>query len=307
MTTLGVMLLVFVALAGIGLLIMQPVLASYTQNYMMRIRYSRDIAAANKPIEAKPTSLTGLCKMIGLLILGAFPKLRNTSMKQTLIEANFRSPDHIAVLTGAKALSSTFFGLMIASQGTTSSTLMAVVVAFFGWTIPNFSVQGKAKKRKQQLLIELPTLLDLIAVCAKAGLGLMACLDRVAKDVGETCPIMKEELDLLLTDCKIFGRPMRMALKDLAERCGVEELENLVAALTIADQKGADISSTLKKQSESIRERIKRKAEEQLSTAPVKMVPIIIMFVLPLMLIPTLGPPVMQLVDTLTKMTGGMQ
>jgi tight adherence protein C len=305
MATMIVALLIFIGMVGIGLIAMQPIMASYTQNYMMRVRYStREVQAANKSVDAKSFSLVGLCKTIGYATLKAFPKLGQTQIKQALSEANFRSPDHLAILTGTKVLCSGVFVFLIAVQSSSLpyGYVLIPVVGFFAWTLPNYSVLGKAKTRNNALLMELPTLLDLVAVCSKAGMGLVGCLDKVAKEMKETCPVVAEELDQLLVDIKVFARPLHQALIDMAARCGVEELENLTSALIIADQKGADISSTLQKQSLALRERIKRKAEEKLSTAPVKMVPVTIFFILPLMMVPTLGPPAMLLIDALKQL-----
>jgi tight adherence protein C len=299
MTTLT--LLIFIAVAGMGLLIMQPVLASYTQNYMMRVRVG-NVQLDSRKIPARKSPAIIFCRSIGRFVLAIYPGLATAGIKKTLIEANLRNDDHVAVFIGVKVLCTVLPCLFLAVQG---SWLYAAMSVFIGWILPNYSILGRANKRKQAIFLELSTVIDLIGVCSRAGLGLLAAIDKVAKNLVDTCPVIKEELDQTLADIKVFARPLTVALQDLSKRCGVEELDNLISALVISDQKGSDISSTLQKQSLALRDRIKRRAEEQLNQAPVKMVPIIIFFIFPLLMVPSIGPSIMHLIELFGKIVGG--
>lgn len=85
----------------------------------------------------------------------------------------------------------------------------------------------------------------------------------------------------------------------MGERCGVDELINLASALIAAEAKGADISYPLKQQSDALRDRLKRKKEEEAGKVPVKMVPVIMTFIMPLILAPMLGPAVVTIIEAM--------
>ena len=83
----------------------------------------------------------------------------------------------------------------------------------------------------------------------------------------------------------------------MGERCGVDELINMASALIAAEAKGADMSYPLRQQAGALRDRLKRKKEEEAGKVPVKMVPVIMLFVMPLILCPMLGPAVVTIIQ----------
>jgi tight adherence protein C len=89
-------------------------------------------------------------------------------------------------------------------------------------------------------------------VCAQAGLGMLMCIDKVSREVIESCPVLGFELQQWIQDVKVFAKSSQNALKDMADRCGVEELNGVCSSLIAADAKGSDISYPLRQQSEAI-------------------------------------------------------
>ncbi|MBI2810159.1 MAG: type II secretion system F family protein [Candidatus Melainabacteria bacterium] len=132
--------------------------------------------------------------------------------------------------------------------------------------------------------------LDLLLVCAQAGVGLLNAMEKISKETEDTCPILCTELQQLIQEVRVFAKSAGSAFRNMADRCGVDELSSLASALVAAEQKGADISFPLKQQASAIRDRLKRKKEEEAAKVPVKMVPVIMLFVMPLILVPMLGP-----------------
>ena len=196
-----------------------------------------------------------------------------------------------------------FMGLM----GATSNPMLLLLMPFsalLGWVMPNFFLAGRVKKRQNEILRELPTIIDLLIVCAQAGLGLMLAVDKVGREVEESCPILCTELQQLIQDVKIFAKSVPIAMREMGERCGVDELISMASALIAAEQKGADISYPLKQQGEALRDRLKRKKEEEAAKVPVKMVPVIMLFVMPLILAPMLGPAVVTIINALGPIVG---
>jgi len=98
------------------------------------------------------------------------------------------------------------------------------------------------------------------------------------------------------------GRPRAEALQDLSRRCGVPDLEGVTAALVQADQLGVGVAQTLRTQSQHLRNKRRQRAQEQALKAPVKMLFPLVFFIFPTMFIVTLGPAVIRIIDTFSKM-----
>ncbi len=296
-------LLTFLGVAGAGLLLMRPVFAQYVDSYAVRVRprkVSQD-SAAEKP---QNSALLALMKTIGELVLSVMPALADRRTTQLLMEANYRTPAHLAIYMGIKT---TFvcgvvcLGVLSAS-GSPMMLLMCIPAAGFGWYLPNFFLGGRVKKRQNLILKELPSIIDLLIVCAQAGLGLLMAVDKVSKESKESCPTLAIELEQLINDVKIFAKSVPIAMREMGERCGVDELISMASALIAAESKGADISYPLKQQAEALRDRLKRKKEEEAAKVPVKMIPVIMIFVMPLIMCPMLGPAVITIIQALGPM-----
>jgi tight adherence protein C len=176
--------------------------------------------------------------------------------------------------------------------------------AVLGWLLPNFFLAGRARKRQNQILREMPTVIDLLVVCAQAGLSLMVAVNKVSEEAVESCPILCSEMQQLIQDVKMFAKSVPVAMREMGERCGVDEVVSMASALIAAEQKGADISYPLKQQGTALRERLKRKKEEEAAKVPVKMVPVIMLFIMPLILAPMLGPAVVTIIIALEPIMG---
>jgi Flp pilus assembly protein TadB len=223
--------------------------------------------------------------------------------------ANYRTPQHLAILIGIKSsLAMVVISIAcISTAGNPMFLVLSVPAGIAAWMVANFFLAGRVRKRQQTLLKELPIVIDLLLVCAQAGLGLLGSIDKVSKETEETCPALASELKQLINDVKLFAKSVPIAMKELGERCGVDELINLAAALIAAEAKGADISYPLKQQADALRDRLKRKKEEEAGKVPVKMVPVIMIFVMPLILAPMLGPAVVTIILALEPIMKGMR
>lgn len=266
---------------------------------------------APKPRESSATAprqsqLLNLCRLAGEFTLSILPALADAKTIRMLTMANYRTPEHLAILTGIKTMvaGSTILLGISAAASDPLYLLMMCPAAVAAWIVPNFFLSTRIKKRQSKILSELPTIIDLLIVCAQAGLGLLSAIEKVSRECVDSCPILCEEFDHLLKDVKMFAKPVPHAMREMGERCGIDELTNLASALIAAEAKGSDISYPLKQQGEALRDRLKRKKEEEAGKVPVKMVPVIMTFVMPLILAPMLGPAVvtiLQAIDPIIK------
>ncbi|MDW7675951.1 MAG: type II secretion system F family protein, partial [Bacillota bacterium] len=151
--------------------------------------------------------------------------------------------------------------------------------------------------RKQFIQNELPDVLDLLTISVDAGLGFDAALVKV---VEKTDGVLKGEFSKLLQEIK-KGKARKNAMKDMAERCQVNDLSTFVGALVQADQLGVSISNILRIQAEQMRLKRRQLAQEKAMKAPIKMLFPLIFFIFPTIFIVLLGPALIQLFETFAK------
>lgn len=289
----------------IGLLLYVPLYKEHFDAYGVRVRPRKK--EVNSVAEAPRESvILSTSKAVGDSVLKMFPNLVDQRTQELMMYANYRTPEHMATFIGIKAIMAITLALaiLISSGGEIFKVLLIVPAVAVSWLMPNFFLAGRVRKRQTKLVNELPTVIDLLIVCAQAGLGLLMCMQKVSTEVSESCPILSAEIQQMLQDVKVFAKPVPVALKDMGDRCGVEELAQIAASLIAAESKGSDISYPLKQQAIALRDRMKRKKEEEASKVPVKMVPVIMLFVMPLILCPMLGPAVITIMQALGPVFG---
>jgi tight adherence protein C len=303
-----VAVLTFTVVIAVGLLALQPVFTQYVDTYAVRVRSRKQTTEGTAAETPKESAILTTCQSVGELVLSVLPNLADKRTVALLQQGSYRTPQHLAIFIGIKALvvfGSVFVALLSAvGNGNPLGILMAVPIGLCGWMLPNFFLATRVKARQAEILRELPTIIDLLIVCAQAGLGLLSCVDKVSKEVEDSCPVLGSEMRQLMNDVKIFAKSVAHSLADMGERCGAEELVNVASALISAETKGSDISYPLRQQAEALRDKMKRRKEEEASKVPVKMVPVIMFFVMPLILCPMLGPAVITIMNSLGPVFG---
>lgn len=294
-------------MALLGLLLFKPVFSQYVHAYQVRVRPRKDdqLCAAEKP---RDSAILKTFETIGQLTLSSFPALADRRAVTLLTYANYRTPSHLAIYTGIRATgAASILGLgVIAAAGNPINLVLAIPAAVLAWLMPNFFLSKRASDRKDKLLKELPIVIDLMIVCAQAGLGLLNGLEKISNEIVDSCPTIAQELKQMINDIKLFSKSTPYALREMGERCGLDELINMASALIAAEAKGADISYPLRQQASALRDRLKRKMEEKAGKVPVKMVPVIMIFIMPLILAPMLGPAVVVILDAIQPILKGL-
>jgi tight adherence protein C len=301
MDSLGAFL-TFLAVLMAGLALYLPIAQMNYDQYGVRVRPRKKVAEPAEGQKQKESAINNALKALGEAVLTTFPQVADERTKVLLIHANYRTPAHLATFIGIKtAVVGTLEFMLLFNPGMEIFIKIAAMVgaAIVSWIMPNFFLSSHVKRRQDTIILELPTTIDLLIVCAQAGLGLLMCIDKVQKETMDTCPNLSAELEQMIHDVKVFAKSVPIALKDMGERCGVEEIQSMSAALVSAESKGSDISFPLKQQAIALRDKLKRKKEEEASKTPVKMVPVIMLFIMPLILCPMLGPAVITIMAAL--------
>ncbi|OGP70490.1 MAG: hypothetical protein A2Y80_05765 [Deltaproteobacteria bacterium RBG_13_58_19] len=180
-----------------------------------------------------------------------------------------------------------------------SKTMMIVAFYLFmvsGYFLPTFVLRRLVEKRQKKIKEALPDALDLMVVCVEAGQGLNAALKRVADDFKFTSPPLAQEFQLVNLEINA-GLEREQALRNLAERTGVEELASLCNILIQSDRFGTSMGQALKVQSDTLRTTRRQKLEELAAKTPVKLVFPLLLFIFPALMVVIIGPAAIRIME----------
>jgi len=246
-----------------------------------------------------------LISRLGTLVPKA-PK-DSTVMLRRLYRAGYRGPGALKTLYGLKIILAVVFPLgagmaMVGSDADPGRKVLIIAAAFaVGFFGPNEYVRRGAKRRQKHIRKGLPNALDLMVVCVESGLGLDQAIVQVAKELQFAHPDISEEFGLMNLEMKA-GNRRADALRNLAERTGVDEVKKLVAVLVQADRFGTSIAQSLRGHSEYMRVQTRQMAEEKAAKLGVKLVFPIFFCILPSLFVVTVGPVLMRIVRELIPM-----
>jgi tight adherence protein C len=170
--------------------------------------------------------------------------------------------------------------------------------AFLGYLLPMRLLMIRIARRKHAIERGLPNALDLMVVCVESGLGLDQTTLQVAQDLRSAYPQICEEFAVMNLEMRA-GKRRAEALRNLADRTGVEDLKKLVAVLIQTDRFGTSIAATLRGHADYMRTMARQRAEEVAAKLAVKLVFPIFFCVLPSLFVVTVGPVLVRLVRDL--------
>lgn len=183
--------------------------------------------------------------------------------------------------------------------------LVLLALATLGYYLPNVVLSRMVMVRQREIFETFPDALDLMTVCVEAGLGIEAALNRVAEDIEHKSAILSEELRLVGLELRA-GSDRERALRNLAARTGVEEVETWVSMLIQADRFGTSIAAALRVHSEMLRTKRRQRAEEAAAKIALKLLFPLIFCIFPSLLLVLLGPAFIQIYRVLLPtMSGG--
>ena len=176
----------------------------------------------------------------------------------------------------------------------------AGVGAAIGFYLPRWVLRRKVTNRRQRIMWALADALDLMVVAVEAGLGLNAALNRVGDELKTVHPDMNYELELLNLEIRV-GRSREEALRNLAERTGVDDIRSFVALLIQADRFGSSIGKAVRIFADSLRTKRRQRAEQASQKAALKLIIPLTGFLFPVIIIVILAPAALNLIDLFAK------
>lgn len=275
---------------------------------------------ANGDTAGKPPEETGwvrhVIKLTGPLARLSLPKegWENSRLRIHFMNAGYRNPTAPVLFFTAKTLLTfalpglLILYVVIAGTELKPNTVLAMLVgsAALGYFLPNAFLARRITNRKREIFEHFPDAIDLMTVCVEAGLGLDAALARVGEEMRLTSPTLAEELHLVNLELRAGGTRDK-ALRNLALRTGVEEVDMLVAMLVQSDRFGTSVAESLRVHSESLRTKRRQRAEEMAAKIPVKLLFPLIFCIFPSMLLVLLGPAFISIYRVLLPTMGGGQ
>jgi tight adherence protein C len=168
----------------------------------------------------------------------------------------------------------------------------SIFVAYKG---PEIFLSNKASKRTKEIQKGLPDALDLLVICAEAGLTVDAAFNRVAKELGRAYPELGDEF--ALTAIELNER--KMAFNNLAYRVDLEAVKGVVTTMIQTERYGTPLASALRVLSAEFRNERMMRAEEKAARLPAIMTVPLILFILPTLFVVILGPAACSISDAL--------
>ncbi len=236
----------------------------------------------------------------------------NSPIRIKFINAGWRGKSVPYIFFGTKtllAIAVPVVALLMSGEGMFASgpqmpMLVMLTCAYIGYYLPNIVLNHKINVRKREIFENFPDALDLLTICVEAGLGLDAAFAKVAGEIHIKSTILAQELQMVIIELRA-GFAKEQALRNLALRTGVEDIDMLVAMLIQSDRFGTSMGDSLRIHSENLRTKRRQRAEEAAAKIALKLLFPLIFFIFPTLMIVLIGPAVLRIYRVLLPVLGG--
>lgn len=221
------------------------------------------------------------------------------TLRLRLVQAGYRRPEALTMFFGVRVLVAlALFAAFSTSIVTRPNMLVALGGLGIGYLLPGMALARLARRRAHRIRLALADALDLLVVSVEAGLGLDQALTRVGSELAFAYPDLSDELRLINLELRA-GKPRAEALRNMAERTGVDDLGSLVTMLIQTDKFGTSVAQSLRVYSDTLRTKRRQRAEEAAAKTGVKMVFPLVLCIFPAIWIVTIGPAAIKFVKVL--------
>jgi tight adherence protein C len=219
-----------------------------------------------------------------------------TRTQLLMIRAGYRSSEALLAMRGLKLIFpiATLAGVYFSGLYRVNAFFIPIVAFALGYLLPDMLLTWRVNVRQRHLRRGLPDALDLLVICVEAGLGLDQALLKVSQDMKISHSELSEELQFVNLEMRI-GKTRIDALRELARRTGLDDIKALTAMLIQTERFGTSIAQSLRVYSDDMRIKRRQRAEEMSAKTSVKMVPALVFFIFPALMVVILGPAVITL------------
>ena len=224
------------------------------------------------------------------------------TLRLRLVQAGYRRDDAMTVFFGIRvAFALALFAVFSMGLFARPNVMLALGALGVGYILPGMVLARLAKRRAHRIRLSLADALDLLVVSVEAGLGLDQALTRVGSELAFAYPELSDELRLINLELRA-GKPRAEALRNLADRTGVDDLSSLVTMLIQTDKFGTSVAQSLRVYSETLRTKRRQRAEEAAAKTGVKMVFPLVTCIFPAIWVVTIGPAAIRFITVLFPM-----
>ncbi len=215
-------------------------------------------------------------------------------LRRRLVLAGFHEPRAVAYFflgrTGlALGLAAVAFLFSPFPQGSSSYWLVIGVAGVAGYLAPSLYIDRRIKQRKTEHRSGFPDFMDLLVVCADAGLSMEASLDRVGRELVDSYPSLAYNIHVANLEIRA-GRTMIEALDHLADRLALEEARSFATLIQQSTELGSSITDALRVYSDDMRHKRLSRAEEKAYALPAKLSVPMMIFIFPVLFVVILLP-----------------
>jgi tight adherence protein C len=252
-------------------------------------------------------------------LAGPFAKLSlpaegwgSSPIRMRFLHAGYRGDAAVLVYFGAKTVLALLFPAIAylylsfggAKLGTNTMLLVLLSAGTLGYYLPNLVLARLVFLRQREIFETFPDAADLMLVCVESGLGLDAALAKVTDEMRLKSVALAEELHLVNLELRA-GSTREKALRNLALRTGVEEVNTFVTMLLQADRFGTSIGDSLRVFADELRTKRRLRAEEMAAKIPLKLLFPLVFCIFPSLLLVLLGPAFIQVYRILLPTMAG--
>ncbi len=227
-------------------------------------------------------------------------KKDDSELRQSLVQAGFRHPKGPAIYAGIRFLLALLLPILYLLYNimrgalTRQHLMVAFLAAGSGYYAVPYLLRFLASRRQDRIDKALPDVLDLLIVCMEAGLSLQATINRVSDEVKAISMDLYKELQLTNAELRT-GINREIALRNLGDRTGVQNVKALVGLMIQSDRMGASIVQSLRTHAAFLRVQRSQRAEERAAKLPVKILFPMLLFIFPAIFVVVLGPAAIQI------------
>ncbi len=292
---------ILVVLSAATIFILGLGLTALIMNLVNPVR--RRMGLVGETPQVKGRLLVRVATALGPVATYILPRqeIERKKMMLQLFRAGFRSPQAQPIFYAIKSLLIFVLPLVILLATrffpgieTQSALTYAMFAAGLGLVAPNIVLKKLVDRRAKQLRNAFPDALDLLVVCVEAGLGLAAAIQRVADELAVSHPELAFELSTVNAEIRA-GTAREKALKNLAERTGLQDIKGLVGLLVQTMRFGTSVSDALRVYSEEFRDIRMQRAEEEAAKMGTKLIFPLIFCLFPVFFIVAIGPAVLNI------------
>jgi tight adherence protein C len=254
--------------------------------------------------QARTERLKGVLQAFGEAVQ---ERSSNTSaVRVRLIQAGYPNAAAVPMYLGLRVALPAGLGMLAAvfmptlGYSAAATLIMSIYIGAMGYVLPSMTVRRSIKRRQKEMQKALPDALDMLVVSVEAGLGLNQALVRVSEEIDRISPVLSEQLGLVNLEIRA-GTAREEALRNLADRTGLDDISSLVGMLIQTDRFGTSVAQALRVHADTMRTKRRQRAEEAAAKTTIKMIFPLVFCIFPALFVVILGPAVIQIMHALAR------